>query len=126
MPKDKFTEDVVEIAKYFPGFKKGLKPNRRSYYRFAVHTPNNFKMIEKTIDDWARLYIYSLKRCLIQTENEAYIGWLAYSNIYTDFGPLRKRLQERTAFEWGFKPIPIADDKREMVSKGKSFRCVCP
>ena len=113
MPKDKFPEEVVEIAKYFPGFKKVLKPNRRSYFRFAVHTPNNFKVIEKTIGDWSRLYSYSFKRCLIQSENESYIGWLAYSNVYTDFGPLRKQLQERTGFEWGFKPIPIAEDKQK-------------
>ena len=88
MAKDKFPEEVAQVAKYFPGFKKSLKTNRRAYIRFAVHTPNDFKVIEKTIDAWARLYSYSFKRCLIQSENEAYIGWLAYSNIYTDCGPL--------------------------------------
>ena len=113
MAKDKFPEEVAQVAKYFPGFKKSLKTNRRAYIRFAVHTPNDFKVIEKTIDAWARLYSYSFKRCLIQSENEAYIGWLAYSNIYTDFGPLRDRLQQRTGFEWGFKPIPIAEDKQK-------------
>jgi hypothetical protein len=41
LPVDKVPKDVVEMAKYFKGYRKNIKPGKRVYITLAIHTPIN-------------------------------------------------------------------------------------
>jgi hypothetical protein len=46
LPADKFPQDVVEMARYFKGFRKNIKSGKRVYISLAIHTPDKALELE--------------------------------------------------------------------------------
>ena len=110
---NEFPEDVAAIAKFFKGYRKGMKEDRRAYIRFGLHTPNNAEDLEKEMQAWAELLDYSVNRCLIQSDDAGYVGWICYSSPYTDIEMWRKNLMKITNYEWGFKLVPVTKEDKD-------------
>ena len=111
---DKFPIEIAEIAKYFNGFRANIKADQRTYLRLCVHTPNSETILFNKMNEWCRLYGYSLTKCIIQAESSTCIGWLCYSSQYTDTDPLKKKLMEVSTFEWGFKLIGVRTNENNL------------
>ena len=109
LPKGSFPDDVATIAKFFKGFKKRMRADRRVYIKFGVHTPNDFNRVEEDLQSWAELYSYTIKRCLIQSNDAGYVGWICYTSQFTDTQQWRDYLMGQTSYEWGFKLVPITN-----------------
>ena len=73
-----------------------------------------FQKIEKDLQNWAKLYDYSISRCLIQSDNAEFIGWICYSSYYTEIDLLRRILAKSSSFEWGFKMISVTDTDKHL------------
>ena len=113
-----FPDDLATIAKYFKGVTAKVKADKRIYLRFGIHTHHNARLLEEHLSNWASLYAYTFRKCIIQAESEALIGWLVYSTQFTDTEVLRKDLMEATNWEWGFKLGSVtSDDKEEKWNK---------
>ena len=110
-----FPDETPDIAKYFQGYRDKVRGDRRVYLKFAVHSPRTpFQRIEKDLQEWAKLYDYSVSRCLIQSDNAAFIGWICYSSYYTEIDLLRRILEKSSNFEWGFKMISVTDTDKHL------------
>jgi hypothetical protein len=103
LPADKFPQDVVEMARYFKGFRRNLKPGKWVYISLAIQTPDNALELERQLENWAQLHSFTFRRTIIQSEAATCIGWLAYSSYYTDTEAIRVYLMENSNFEWGFR-----------------------
>jgi hypothetical protein len=103
LPADKFPKDVVEMAKYFKGYRKNIKPGKRVYITLAIHTPENPLDLERQLETWVQLHSFTFRRTIIQSESATCIGWLAYSSYYTDTEAIKSYLSEHSNFEWGFR-----------------------
>ena len=118
MNKQEFPEDISKVAKFFKGYRKNMKPDRRAYIKFGIHTPNNFDKLETDLKDWAETEAYNLNRCLIQTDDAGFVGLICYSSYFTDTNLWKKNLMDLTKYEWGFKVVPItSEDKKEKWNK---------
>ena len=85
-------------------------------------------MIEPKLSKWASVHSYTLYKCIIQAESATTIGWLLYSNNYTDITMLRSKLQAATSFEWGFRyqTITKTDVKTDWRKRLKAISLVVP
>ena len=113
LDKDNFPEEVAGIATYFQGYKSNIKADRRVYLKVGLHTPNSQELLFSHINTWMSLYGYTFKKCIIQAESAAYIGWLAYSTTFTDTEILRQELIRLSQFEWGFKQVAITNSDKD-------------
>ena len=112
---EEFPEETPEIAKYFQGMRAKVKGDRRVYIKFALHIPNGpFSCIEKEMHNWAKLYNYSVTRCIIQSDNAEFIGWICSSSYYTEVDLIRRVLEKSSDFEWGFKMIAVTDNDKHL------------
>ena len=110
---DEFPTDIAAVAKYFNGYRSNIKPDKRTYMRICIHTPNSEARLFQNMNEWCRLYGYTLTKCVIQAENSSCIGWLCYLSQYTDTEPLKTRLKEESNFEWGFKLVSTKANESE-------------
>ena len=113
LPEDEFPEDLLSISTYFKGYRANLKADKRVYLKVGLHTPNSQAALQSFVSTWAYLYNYNFKKILIQAEDPAFIGWLAYSTQYTDIEVLKERLMMNTRFEWGFKLVAVTNNDKE-------------
>lgn len=128
MDNDEFPTQIAQIAQYFNGYRANVKADRRIYLRVGVHTPSSQSQLYSFLCTWMELYGYTFNRCIIQAENAAYIGWLAYSTAYTDPEIFRKRLVEQSNFEWGFKLVAIttSDQDKQWMKRLKAVGIYVP
>ena len=107
--------DIVEISKYFDGFKARLKDGRRNYFKFCLHTPGwATALTEAKLQHFASLYSYVLYTCNIQAESSKTIGWLVYTYSFTSVDTLKEFLSERSSHEWGFKLAPPSSQDKDV------------
>ena len=112
---DSFPEEAPEISTFFQGFRAKVRGDRRVYIKFAIHSPTTpFQRIEKDLQNWAKLYEYSITRCLIQSDNAEFIGWICYSSYFTEVDLIKRILQKNSDFEWGFKMIAVTDTDKHL------------
>ena len=114
LPQGDLPENVAEIAKYFKGFRKRMRGDRRTYIKVGIHTSNSFAKLEEDLDGWADLYSYTLKRCLIQSNDAGYVGWICYTSQYTNTKQWREYLTTKTGYEWGFKMVPVTSTDKHI------------
>ena len=114
LPKGEFPSDISTIAKYFKGFQKKMRQDRRVYIKFGVHTKGNFDTLEKDLQEWTNLYSYTMNRCLIQSDDAGFVGVLCYTSQFTDISMWRKEMMSRTTYEWGFKMVPITSSDKHL------------
>ena len=107
LPQGELPDNVATIAKFFKGFRKRMRVDRRTYLKVGIHTPNSFKQIEEDLEGWADLYSYTIKQCLIQSNDAGYVGWISYTSQYTNTKQWRDYLTRKTGYEWGFKMVPV-------------------
>ena len=100
----KLPEDVIQISKFFQGFKAKLKDGRKLYLNFCLHVPGlTMALTEGKLTHFANLYSYTIYKCNIQAENPKVIGWLVYSYSFTNVNAIKSFLTERSTYEWGLK-----------------------
>ena len=104
-----FPTDVAEVAKFFNGYRKNLKADKRVYIRVAIHTPNSELKLHQNLQEWMRAHGYLINKCIIQAETSTCVGWLCYSSQHTDTNTMKEILTELSDFEWGFKMISITE-----------------
>jgi hypothetical protein len=128
LPADKFPQDVVEMARYFKGFRRNIKPGKRVYVSLAIHTPGNALELERQLENWAQLYAFTFRRTIIQSESATCIGWLAYSSYYTDTHAIRAYLMENSNFEWGFRiqAVTKADADKKWNERTRALAVYVP
>lgn len=106
---DEFPTDIAEVSRYFSGFRKNLKADKRVYLRVAIHTPNSETKLRSNLIDWMRVFGYIINKCIIQAETSTCIGWLVYSSQNTDTQVLKELLMNESNFEWGFKMVAVTE-----------------
>ena len=122
---EKFPTDAVTIAKFFDGFNPKRKQGR-IYLRMRLYSPFQDRMFG-LMKHWAELNGFGFQKCIIQAESSMNIGWLAYSDQYTDINLLKRFLENQAAkenikgIEWGFK-IGAVTNTDVFVDKEKSKR----
>ena len=109
---EEFPTKTAELAKYFQGFRENVKADKRVYLRVAIHTPNSQTRLFTELQEWMKLFGYSMNKCIIQSETSTCIGWLVYSSQYTDTESLRQRMMYISQFEWGFKLVAITEEDK--------------
>ena len=84
--------------------------------------------MESKLEEWAKPQSYTLYKSLIQSENAKCIGWLLYSNSYTDTDLIKKILLAQTDFEWGFKyqSVTQTDSETEWKKRLKAMSVMVP
>ena len=97
----KFPDNPVDIAQFFEGFSPKRKAGR-VYIRLRFYSKYQ-KDIYALMDTWASLNNYIFNECIIQAESSTNIGWIVYSSQFTDIVHLKKYLERKSDFEWGFK-----------------------
>ena len=113
MNMDDFPTEIAQIAMYFNGYRANVKADKRIYLRVGLHTPNSQSALFSFLTSWMELYGYSCSKCIIQAENSACIGWLAYSTSFTDPEVFRERLVDHSNFEWGFKLMAVTNSDKD-------------
>ena len=114
LDKNEFPQEISNIAKFFKGFKKRMRSNRRTYIKFGLHTTGDFAELEKELQEWAGLYSYSLTRCLIQSNDAGFVGSICYTSQFTDLAMWKKEMMTKTKYEWGFKMVPITSADKHL------------
>ncbi len=118
LPIDNVPNDVLGMKRYFQGIRGNMKNDRKNYISFSVHTPNDRKILEYKMQEWAESFGFTLLPCLIQSSTAKYVGWLAYSSYYTEMEDWKKGLQKNTGYEWGLKIVAVTNtDKDEKWNK---------
>ena len=114
LPKQEFPTDVSTIAKYFKGFRKKMRSDRRIYIKFGLHTKNDMGALEEGMKEWVGLYSYTFTKCLIQSDDAGFVGVICYTSQFTDTEIWRKHLMKETRYEWGFKLVPITSSDKNL------------
>ena len=114
LPKEQFPADIAGIAKFFKGFKKKMRPDRRTYLKVGIHTSGNFATLEDDLREWASLYSYTITRCIIQSNDAGFVGTLCYTSQFTDISMWKRELMSRTLYEWGFKMVPVSSADKNL------------
>ena len=106
---DSLSNDIAEISRYFNGYRKNFKADKRVYLWVAIHTPNSESRLRANLVEWMRLYGYIINKCIIQAESSTCIGWLVYSSQHTDTEIIKELLTNESNFEWGFKMVSVTE-----------------
>ena len=114
LQKDQFPSEVAEIAKFFKGFRKRMKADRRAYIKFGIHTKKDIKKLEEDMKGWVELYSYTINRCLIQSDDAGFVGWIAYTSQFTNTNLWKEYLMSTTSYEWGFKLVPVTSTDKHL------------
>ena len=125
----KFPSDNVDIANFIDGFRINIRPSFRNYFRICIHSNKwQHKWIENKLAEWATVQGHNFYRCIIQAASATNIGWLAYSNSYTDTVILKTKLMAISDFEWGFKyqSITQTDSKKPWKHRLKAMTIIVP
>lgn len=118
--QDDYPTDVVEMAKFFDGYRANLKSTGKQYFRFCLSSPKfSQTWLEAKMVEWAGLHSYSLYKCIIQAESSRTVGWLAYSTSYTNTEKLKRILEARSNFEWGFRMSAITQTDKQVKWKNR-------
>jgi hypothetical protein len=128
LPSDNFPQDVVEMARFFKGFRRNIKPGKRVYISLAIHTPANALDLERQLENWAQLHSFTFRRTIIQSESATCIGWLAYSSYYTDTDAIKNYLMQNSNFEWGFRiqAVTKADSDKKWNERTRALAVYVP
>ena len=126
--EEEFLTDVAEVSRYFSGYRKNFKADKRIYLRVAIHTPNSQTRLASNLMEWMRLHGYLINKCIIQAETSTCIGWLCYSSQHTDTNAMKEILTVNSDFEWGFKMVSVteADAKLPWLERARAVGIYVP
>lgn len=93
--------DPATLKKFF--FGASAKEEGRVFAQVRIYTKLQSDAIVNNMQSWLTKHQGRLQRCIIQSEYSVTIGWLVYSSTFTDIHHLKKEMEKRTSFEWGFK-----------------------
>ena len=126
--EEEFPTNVAEVSRYFSGYRKNFKADKRLYIRVAIHTPNSQTKLSANLMEWMRLHGYLINKCIIQAETSTCIGWLCYSSQHTDTNAIKDILTVNSDFEWGFKMVSIteADVKLPWLEQARAVGIYVP
>lgn len=96
--------------KYFHGVKAREEGMTFAQVRLYLSIPAEELVTD--MQDFLKEYKMSFKKSLIQSQFSMPIGWLAYSNQYTDMACLKTYMEEVTDYEWGFRLNAITESDR--------------
>lgn len=114
LPRNEFPTEVANIAKYFKGFRKKMRGDRRTYIKFGLHSKKDINNLEESMKEWAGLYSYTFTKCLIQSDDAGFVGVICYTSQFTDTSVWRNHLMTVTGYEWGFKLVPITSTDKDL------------
>ena len=69
--------------------------------------------MERELQQWAQLYLYTITKCIIQADTAEFVGWIAYSSYFTEIEKIKSTLTKKSNFEWGFKMIAVNDSNKD-------------
>ena len=125
----KFPSDIVEISNYIDGYKSKIRPAIRNYFRFSLYSPNlPMKMMKEKLLKWADIHNIAMTKCIIQSEQAQCIGWLTYTNSYTDSEAIKRMMTSITNHEWGFRyqSITKTDKEADWKTRTKALAVFVP
>ncbi len=107
---DDIPSDPATLKKYFFGARSCEEGRVFSQIRlYSKLTSSDLIMNMKA---WITKHNARHQHCLVQSEYAINIGWLVYSSNYTDLDHLKKEMEKRTSYEWGFKIGAVTNSDR--------------
>ena len=114
---DDLPSDPATLKKYFFGARSCEEG--RVYSQIRLYSKLTSSDLIMNMKAWITKHNARHQRCLVQSEYAVNIGWLVYSSNYTDLDHLKKEMEKRTSYEWGFKIGAVTNSDR-LQTNGKA------